>query len=99
MRASGLKPFEEARTGANTYSYEQRNQAKFTSAQERGFRPHPKAWDFFERQPPWYRRTAAFWVVSAKREETRKKRLETLINDSENGKPIKPLARVPVPKR
>jgi len=48
-------------------------------------------WDFFQSQPPWYRRTATFWVISAKKEETRQRRLATLMADSERGKPIKPL--------
>jgi uncharacterized protein YdeI (YjbR/CyaY-like superfamily) len=99
MHASGLKAFESAHARSNPYSYEQRNQASFTAAEERKFRAHPKAWKFFESRPRYYRRTATFWVTSAKRAETRKNRLETLITDCQNGKPIKPLARAMVPKR
>lgn len=99
MHASGQRVFEAPRNQSKTYSYEQRNPAKFTAAEENEFRAHPKAWKFFESRAPWYRRTATFWVVSAKRDETRKNRLETLIRDSKNGKPIKPLARATVPKR
>ena len=44
-----------------------------------------KAWDFFESQAPSYRRLAKFWIMSAKKEETRLKRLRSLIESSEQG--------------
>jgi uncharacterized protein YdeI (YjbR/CyaY-like superfamily) len=43
------------------------------------FRANKDAWTFWEAQPPYYRRTLSWWVISAKREETREKRLEQLI--------------------
>jgi len=51
------------------------------------------AWAFYQAQPPGYRRLAARWVTSAKREETRRRRLATLIDDSANGLRIKQLRR------
>jgi uncharacterized protein YdeI (YjbR/CyaY-like superfamily) len=51
------------------------------------------AGEFFDAQAPWYRRTASHWVMSAKREETRERRLETLIHDSREGRRIGPLSR------
>ncbi len=42
------------------------------------------AWAYFEAQAPWYRRAATWYVLSAKREETRLKRLAILIEDSAN---------------
>jgi len=60
---------------------------------ERRFRAQPAAWEFFEAQPPGYRRTATRWVMSAKREKTRQRRLETLITDSAAGVRIKELRR------
>jgi uncharacterized protein YdeI (YjbR/CyaY-like superfamily) len=93
MRPAGLKAFEGAKDQPRTYSYEQRDRACFPAPDERQFRANRKAWDFFQAQPPWYRRTATFWVVSAKKEETRQRRLAALIADSERRKPIKPLAR------
>lgn len=99
MRPAGLKAFDGATSQSRKYSYEQRHHARFDKQAERQFHSHPKAWDFFQVQPPWYRRTATFWVVSAKKEETRQKRLGTLIRDSESGQSIKPLQRPPVPKR
>jgi uncharacterized protein YdeI (YjbR/CyaY-like superfamily) len=99
MHPAGVNAFRGAQEQPRAYSYEQRNQASFAAHEERELRSNRKAWDFFQSQPPWYRRTATFWVISAKREETRKKRLQTLIKDSENHRPIKPLTRSPVPKR
>jgi len=98
MRPAGLEALAGAKGQRRKYSYEQRHHAKFPRQQERQFRANSRAWDFFQAQPPWYRRTATFWVISAKKEETREKRLATLIADCACGKPIKPLAR-PLPKR
>jgi len=98
MRPAGLEAFAGAKDQPRKYSYGQRHQASFRREQERQFRANRKAWDFFQSQPPWYRGTATFWVVSAKKEETRQKRLATLLEDSERRRPIKPLTR-PVPKR
>lgn len=53
-------------------------------------RANTAALRWFEAQPPSYRRGAAHWVMSAKREATRERRLESLIDDSANGRPIKP---------
>ena len=46
------------------------------------FRRHRPAWKFFQEQPPYYRKTFTWWIVSAKREETRLKRLGQLIEAS-----------------
>ena len=75
------------------YSYEQRKSAAFDEAAERQFRSNAKAWEFFQAQPPWYRKTATYKVISAKREETRQKRLAALIADSAAGRQIRELAR------
>lgn len=75
------------------YSYEQRHNAELPAAYEERFRANPAAWDFFQSQPPWYRRTSTHWVISAKKEETREKRLATLIGDSANGRTIAQLTR------
>jgi uncharacterized protein YdeI (YjbR/CyaY-like superfamily) len=55
---------------------------------EKSFRARKKAWAFFESQPPGYRRIAVKWVMSAKREETRARRLATLIGDCARGERI-----------
>jgi uncharacterized protein YdeI (YjbR/CyaY-like superfamily) len=93
MTPAGLRAFalrDEARTGV--YSSEQRPQALPPDYAER-FQQNGPAWAFFQAQPPGYRRTAMHYVLSAKREETRLKRLATLIEDSEHGRRIGLLAR------
>jgi uncharacterized protein YdeI (YjbR/CyaY-like superfamily) len=85
MEPSGMKAFEErdpAREGV--YSFE--NAPSFDRAQESLFEANAAAWEFFQRQPPGYRRTATSWVVSAKREATRLSRLHLLIADSAGGR-------------
>jgi uncharacterized protein YdeI (YjbR/CyaY-like superfamily) len=94
MRPAGVKAFA-ARTGDKTaiYAYEQRKSARLSRDHEQQFRARKKAWEFFQAQPAWYRRTATYRVVSAKQEETRQRRLEQLIADSERGLSIKELRR------
>ena len=58
-------------------------------------RKNRKAAAFFDAQPPWYRRTATHWVISAKREETRERRLAQLVADCAAGRTIAPLTRKP----
>ncbi len=70
---------------AGLYSFEARHKASFDARSLARFKAKKRAWDFFEAQPPGYRRIATFWVVSAKREETRARRLERLIADSAHG--------------
>ena len=94
MRPAGVAAFE-ARTDAKTavYSYEEeRRNAAFDSSQEKQFKADAGAWAFFSAQPPGYRRTATYWVVSAKRADTRQRRLERLIAESAAGRRIYPSA-------
>jgi uncharacterized protein YdeI (YjbR/CyaY-like superfamily) len=74
------------------YSYE-RETAALGEEFEALFRARPEAWDYFQSQPPSYRKTATAWVVTAKREETRRRRLEILISDSAEGRRIALLRR------
>ena len=92
MHPAGRAAFA-ARTEEGTYSYEQRDTAAFDPERERRFRAATSAWAWFSAQPPWYRRTATHWVMSAKREETRDRRLAALIEDSAAGRPVGPLRR------
>jgi uncharacterized protein YdeI (YjbR/CyaY-like superfamily) len=92
MRPAGLAAFEARSDDRSAiYAYEQRSGARLDPEQERELRANADAWAFFESQPPWYRRTATWWVVSAKREETRRKRLRTLIEDSAAGRRLRQL--------
>lgn len=83
MRAAGLKAFE-ARLEAKTsiYAYEQRRTAKLPPSLEKQLKSNKAAWAYFTAQPPGYRHLISWWVISAKKEETRLKRLATLIADS-----------------
>jgi uncharacterized protein YdeI (YjbR/CyaY-like superfamily) len=95
MHPAGVKAFE-ARSDEKSaiYAYEQRHGAKLDADQERLFRANKKAWDFFQAQPPSYRKAAFWWVVSAEREETKEKRLSQLIDDSASGRTVPPLTRL-----
>lgn len=85
MMPPGIAAYErktDARTGV--YSFE-RETASLDPAMVREFRKNRQAWKFFEAQPPYYRRLAAWYVISAKRQETRDMRLKRLIDDSARG--------------
>jgi uncharacterized protein YdeI (YjbR/CyaY-like superfamily) len=86
MAPAGIAAFEarsEKRTGI--YSFEQETPLEFSPAQLKVFKANKKAWAFWEAQPPGYKRTATFYVASAKREETQMRRLKLLIDDSAKG--------------
>lgn len=89
VRAAGLAAFEKRaaeRTGI--YSYENRKSAKLDPEAERELRSNKKAWAYLEAEAPSYRQLAIWWVITAKREETRRSRLATLISDSARGRRI-----------
>ena len=89
MRPAGLKAFKlrkEEKSGI--YAYENRKLAEFGKTEEKLFRARPRAWDFFQRQPAGYRKLVTWWVITAKREETRQNRLEKLIAESEAGRRV-----------
>lgn len=85
MQKAGLAAWEareEKRTGI--YSFEQ-DSHQMPAAYLRSFRANAKAWKWFQAQAPWYRRTITYWVTSAKKEETRLRRLDELIAKSAAG--------------
>jgi uncharacterized protein YdeI (YjbR/CyaY-like superfamily) len=85
MKPAGLKAFDQRdEAKARRYSYEQRS-PKLDHAFEAKFKANAKAWEFFQSQPEGYKRSATWWVMSAKKQETRSRRLATLIDDSKNG--------------
>jgi uncharacterized protein YdeI (YjbR/CyaY-like superfamily) len=85
MRPAGLAAYERRDDAKSAvYAYENRPKA-FDAESERAFRARKKAWAFFEAQPPYYRRVVVYWVMEAKRPETRAKRLTTLIECSARG--------------
>jgi uncharacterized protein YdeI (YjbR/CyaY-like superfamily) len=94
MRPAGVRAFA-ARTEKKTgvYAFERSEAAQLTAAEERALRKDRKAAAFFDAQAPWYQRNTLHWVVSAKRPETRARRLAELIADSAAGKRIARLSR------
>ena len=95
MELAGLAVYtgRDARQ-AGKYSYENRPQT-LDPDDEAQFRAHASAWEFFSTQAPSYRRTAIWWVVSAKTGETHRRRLATLIEDSAAGRRLKHLSYGP----
>ena len=94
MAPAGLRAYEarrEDRTGV--YSSERREPAVLPSEFEQRLRRNAAAWEWFSARPPGYRKTATHWVISAKREETRLRRLQQLIDCSAEGRNVPPLAR------
>jgi uncharacterized protein YdeI (YjbR/CyaY-like superfamily) len=92
MHPAGLKAFEARREDrSGIYSYEQRDKAVFDPAFEKRFRAKKRAWASFEAMPRSYRQAAIRWVMTAKKEETRERRLARLIEDSVAGRRVPPL--------
>jgi uncharacterized protein YdeI (YjbR/CyaY-like superfamily) len=98
MLPAGLRAFE-ARGGerSGVYSFEQGEQARFDEDALRRFQADASAWDFFQSRPASYRKAVTWWVVSAKKPETRERRLVALIDESHHGRTIS--AMTPLPKR
>ncbi len=93
VHAAGLAAYEKRDPKLqNRYSFENRN-AGLAPEYEKTFRSNRKAWANFGKMAPSYRRPAIWWVMSAKQEETRARRLATLIADSAAGRKVKPLRR------
>ena len=96
LRAAGrIRPAGEAAFAlrreekSGVYSYEQRHLAAFEPEQEERFRADAAAWEYWSAAPAGYRKMATWWVVSAKKPETRERRLGLLIEDSAAGRRLK----------
>ena len=86
MRPAGLAAFEARKPDAAGYTYEERPQ-ELPEPYASAFRERDEAaWRFFEAQSPSYRRTALGWILDAKREETRLRRLEQIVEASAAGR-------------
>ena len=88
----GRAALEARRSARGVYSFESKP-TDFPPPMKRRFRSHADAFRFWSAQPPGYRRTATFWVLSAKQEATRERRLDVVIACSANGQRIPLLAR------
>jgi len=85
MTPAGMAAFEkreESRSAIYTYEKEPVELSDEFLAK---FKKNKKAWAFFQIQPAGYQRLAKFWVMTAKQNTTRLRRMETLISDSEAG--------------
>lgn len=94
MTAAGRQVFEARqahRTGI--YSFEQKNPRELAPAYRKRFKANKAAWAWYQAAAPYYRRTSTFWVMSARKDETRERRLATLIECSAQGLRIPPLRR------
>ena len=92
MAAPGLKAFESRnRERARLYSFENRPR-HLSAAHRKQFAENEQAWKWFTAQAAWYRRVAAFWVMSAKKEETRLRRLGQLVAASARGRRAPPFS-------
>jgi uncharacterized protein YdeI (YjbR/CyaY-like superfamily) len=92
MTPAGLAAFEardEARSAI--YSYEQRHKAELEPEQEARLRADPRVWEWFQSRPPSWQRAAVYWITSAKKPETRERRLATLIEHAAEGRMPKAL--------
>jgi len=88
MRPAGLKAFEARRENkSGVYSYEQRS-VELPEPYNGLLKANAAAQRFFEAQPPSYRKVVVWWIVSAKRDETRRKRLDKLIAHSARGERV-----------
>lgn len=95
MHPAGITAFNKrTENKSGIYSFEQKD-IKLPAAYERKLKANKKAWQFYKSQAPWYKRTSSYWVISAKQEVTRLKRLQMLIDDSENGLRAKPFRLAP----
>jgi uncharacterized protein YdeI (YjbR/CyaY-like superfamily) len=92
MRPAGEAAFARRREDRSAiYAYEQRKNPVLEPEEEAALRANTAAWEYFMSRPPSYRKPALWWVISAKKPETRARRLQTLIADSAAGRPIKQL--------
>jgi uncharacterized protein YdeI (YjbR/CyaY-like superfamily) len=87
---AGTKAFEQGRERTQHYSYENAPR-ELEGADLVRFKANTKAWAFFQSSAPSYRKVALWWVLSAKRPETRARRLGTLIGDCAAGQKIREL--------
>ena len=99
MQPSGLQAFEDRHASEfERFSYANRP-ADLPPKYLKLLKANKVAWAYYRSQPPWYRKAATWWVISAKREETKLSRLSALIADSAAGKRIRQVAAASRTKR
>ncbi len=86
MMPAGIAAFEK-RTAEKSAIYAYENELKqFSEEFEKRFKANKTAWEFFDKQADWYKKQVINWVMTAKQEATRERRLKKLIDESEKGK-------------
>jgi len=85
MTPAGVRAYEENKHKSGLYAYENEQKA-LSEEEDRLFRENKAAWADWDKRPPSYRRSALHWITSAKRPETRAKRLAELIEVSAEGR-------------
>ena len=93
MHTAGRAAFAARSSQSPDYSFGERPQ-RFNARLAREFRSAKRAWAYFQQQSPSYRKTATFWVMSARRTETRLRRLAILVKSSSRSRKINLLAPV-----
>jgi len=87
MTPAGARALAENKGRRTVYAYENESR-ELTEAETAQFRRNKAAWADWEKRPPGYRKVVLHWINSAKKPETRARRLATLIEDSEAGRKI-----------
>jgi uncharacterized protein YdeI (YjbR/CyaY-like superfamily) len=88
MQPAGLAAFAARRENRSViYAYEQRR-TELEEPYAGILRKNRAAWAFFRAQPPGFRKQVCRWVISARKEETRLKRLKKLIEESARGRRV-----------
>jgi uncharacterized protein YdeI (YjbR/CyaY-like superfamily) len=87
MTKAGELAFAAGKERTDHYSYENEERS-LSPDEEKIFRANEAAWRDFEGRPPSYRKMILFWVTSAKKPETRARRLAILIADSAAGRKV-----------
>ncbi len=94
MKPAGMAIFEKRKEeNTGVYAFEQKVFTELPKDYVALFKTNKKAWSYFDRQAPSYKKLAIYWVVSAKQEKTRDKRINDLIEASEHelrAKPFRP---------
>ena len=84
----GRRAYERRNPAADGSAIADRQGTTLGKEYEQRFAAHPQAWEYYQAQPPWYRRETAHWITSARREDTRERRFATLLTDSAAGRRI-----------
>ena len=93
MQREGLAAFDKkSKERSIKYAYEQKN-VQLDKTYQKKIKENKQAWGFYEKLAPSYKKQTVWWIMSAKKEETRLRRLDVLIKSSEEGQKIPPLRR------